>query len=228
MEERPVPKEVAAPGEWYSPTQPFPLKPPPLARMTWKKDEITSFTPEHKQYCEALFKDAQSDGPFAPVRMTNTVVFPGPDGGFNWGGGSFDPKLGYFFINSHDRGEVTKMVPRTAGESWRKARRAGNRRSPLTSARTPGNIVNPATQLALSVASVGLVIRNQRVSTGDVATAPSLWQSSIARSTRIQGHGIVQHRRIGRHRRRSPIHRRDRRSALPRLRIQNRQVAMGN
>ena len=88
--------------------------------MTWKKDEIASFTPEHRKYCEELFKDAQNDGPFAPVRMTNTVVFPGPDGGFNWGGGSFDPKLGYFFINSHDRGEVARMVARDPGTSKQK------------------------------------------------------------------------------------------------------------
>ena len=109
MEELPVPKGDV-PGEWYSPTQPFPLKPPQLARATWKPDEISKFTPEHQKYCEALFQNAQNDGPFAPVRMTNTVVFPGPDGGFNWGGGSYDPKLGYFFINSHDRGAVQKMV----------------------------------------------------------------------------------------------------------------------
>src|SRR6266481_1250677 len=69
VEERPVPKGDT-PGEWYSPTQPFPLKPPPLARMTWKPGEISKFTPEHQKYCEELFKNAQNDGPYAPVRMT--------------------------------------------------------------------------------------------------------------------------------------------------------------
>jgi glucose dehydrogenase len=109
VEERPVPKGDV-PGEWYSPTQPFPLKPPQLARATWNPNDISKFTPEHQKYCEDLFKNAQNDGPYAPVRMTDTVVFPGPDGGFNWGGGSYDPKLGYYFINSHDRGGVQKMV----------------------------------------------------------------------------------------------------------------------
>ena len=109
MEERPVPKGDV-PGEWYSPTQPFPLKPPQLARATWNPSDISKFTPDHQKYCEDLFKNAKNDGPFAPVRMTDTVVFPGPDGGFNWGGGSYDPKLGYYFINSHDRGGVQKMV----------------------------------------------------------------------------------------------------------------------
>jgi quinoprotein glucose dehydrogenase len=48
MEERPVPKGDV-PGEWYSPTQPFPLKPAQLARSTWKRDEITKFTPEQQK-----------------------------------------------------------------------------------------------------------------------------------------------------------------------------------
>src|ERR1700685_3462042 len=97
VEERPVPKGDV-PGEWYSPTQPFPVKPPPLARNTWKPGELTAFTPEQKKYCEDLFKNAQNDGPFAPIRMTETVQFPGSDGGFNWGGGSFALKLGYYFL----------------------------------------------------------------------------------------------------------------------------------
>ena len=115
VEERPVPKGDV-PGEWYSPTQPFPMKPPPLARMTWKRDEIAKFTPEHRKYCEDLLQNAQNDGPFAPVRMTDTVAFPGAGGGFNWGGGSFDPKLGYYFINSHDHGAVIRMVAQTPGQ----------------------------------------------------------------------------------------------------------------
>ena len=51
VEERAVPKGDI-PAEGYSPTQPFPVKPPPLARMTWKKDQIAQLTPEHRKYCE--------------------------------------------------------------------------------------------------------------------------------------------------------------------------------
>jgi quinoprotein glucose dehydrogenase len=124
MEERPVPKGDV-PGEWYSPTQPFPLKPPQLARATWKPDEIAKFTPEQQKYCEDLFKKARNDGPFAPVRMTDTVVFPGPDGGFNWGGGSYDPRLGYYFIKSHHRGAVQKMVAQVPAAERPRRRSAG-------------------------------------------------------------------------------------------------------
>ena len=146
IEERPVPKGDV-PGEWYSPTQPFPLKPPQLARATWKADEITKFTPEQQKYCEDLFKNARNDGPYAPVRTTDTVVFPGPDGGFNWGGGSYDPKLGYYFINSHDRGGVQKMVAQVPA----KQRPAGKIGGAGDASQMPfvrmnvGPITNPAT-----------------------------------------------------------------------------------
>src|SRR6202012_3057506 len=74
VEERPVPKGDV-PGEWYSPTQPFPVKPPQLARHSWAPGELTAFTPEQKKYCEDLFKDAHNEGPFSPIRLTNTVLF---------------------------------------------------------------------------------------------------------------------------------------------------------
>ena len=144
VEERPVPTGDV-PGEWYSPTQPFPLKPPPLARNSWKPGELTAFTPEQKKYCEDLFKNAHNEGPFSPVRLTDTVVFPGPDGGFNWGGGSYDPKLGYFFINSHDQGEVTKMVARGSQEDTQKAAIVGDVERPPYVRKNAGNPVNPAT-----------------------------------------------------------------------------------
>jgi glucose dehydrogenase len=181
-EEHPVPKGDV-PGEWYSPTQPFPLKPPPLARMTWKKDEIASFTPEHRKYCQELFRDAQNDGPFAPVRTTNTVVFPGPDGGFNWGGGSFDPKLGYFFINSHDRGEVTRMVAQTPGTSKQKG--AGDPATqPPYVRRNAGSITNPTTGWPCQSPPWGELFAIN-VNTGDVA-----WRIPFGRVESLEALGF--------------------------------------
>ncbi len=54
VEERPVPKGDV-PGEWYSPTQPFPVKPPPVTRLSITRDEIAKVTPEQQKFCEALF-----------------------------------------------------------------------------------------------------------------------------------------------------------------------------
>jgi glucose dehydrogenase len=112
VEERPVPKGDV-PGEWYSPTQPFPLKPPPLARMSFKREDLASITPEHRKACEALLDadgGAHNDGPFTPTGLKNTIIFPGSLGGANWGGGSYDPTLGYYFINVRNTGQIGKMV----------------------------------------------------------------------------------------------------------------------
>jgi quinoprotein glucose dehydrogenase len=112
VEERPVPKGDA-PGEWYSPTQPFPVKTPPLTRLSMTRNEIAKVTPEHQKFCEALFDaegGAHNDGPFTPVGVKPTVVFPGPDGGGNWGSGTVDPKLGYFFLNTKADGAIGRMV----------------------------------------------------------------------------------------------------------------------
>jgi quinoprotein glucose dehydrogenase len=112
VEERPVPKGDV-PGEWYSPTQPFPVKTPPLTRLSITRGELAKVTPEHQKFCEALFDaegGAHNDGPFTPVSMKPTVVFPGPDGGGNWGSGTVDPKLGYFFLNAKTDGAIARMV----------------------------------------------------------------------------------------------------------------------
>jgi quinoprotein glucose dehydrogenase len=112
VEERSVPKGDV-PGEWYSPTQPFPVKPEPITRLSMTRNEIAKVTPEHQKFCEALFDaegGAHNDGPFTPVGMKPTVVFPGPDGGSNWGSGTVDPKLGYYFINSKADGAIGRMV----------------------------------------------------------------------------------------------------------------------
>src|SRR5579885_3815039 len=186
MEERPVPKGDV-PGEWYSPTQPFPLKPPPLARMTWNRNEITKFTPEQAQYCEALFKNAQNDGPFAPVRLTDTVVFPGPDGGFNWGGGSYDPKLGYYFINSHDRGGVQKMVEQVPAKERPKGQisGAGDASQMPYVRKTVGAINNPATGWPCQSPPWGELFAIN-VNTGDVA-----WRIPFGRVESLEKIGVL-------------------------------------
>jgi len=117
VEERPVPKGDV-PTEWYSPTQPFPMITPPLTRLSITRDQIAKVTPEQQKYCESLWDaegGAHNDGPFTPVGMKPTVVFPGADGGGNWGSGTVDPKLGYFFLNVKNDGAIAKMVKNTPG-----------------------------------------------------------------------------------------------------------------
>jgi quinoprotein glucose dehydrogenase len=113
VEERPVP-QGNVPGEWYAPTQPFPLKPPPLARVSVKREDIVTAddtTADHAKACQDLWVQHgfQDSGPFTPWAFAaegkpehEAIMFPGPTGGTNWGGAAADTKLGYVFVNSQD------------------------------------------------------------------------------------------------------------------------------
>jgi quinoprotein glucose dehydrogenase len=113
VEERPVP-QGDVPGEWYSPTQPFPLKPPPLARVSVKREDIVTAddtNAAHAKACQELWdkNGFQDSGPFTPWTFQAegtprhiTISFPGPTGGTNWGGAAADPRTGYVFVNSQD------------------------------------------------------------------------------------------------------------------------------
>ena len=113
VEERPVPKGEV-PGEWYAPTQPFPVKPPPLARQKFSKEDMVTAddtTPEHAKACQELWEKAggfYNSGPFTPFVFheggappKTSIQFPG-NGGPNWGGMAADPTTGYVFVSTHD------------------------------------------------------------------------------------------------------------------------------
>lgn len=102
IEERPVPQSDV-PGERSSPTQPFPLKPAPYARQRLTADMLTSRTPEARAGALKAFSAMRSDGPFTPLSLKQrSVVFPGFDGGAEWGGAAIDRKKGVLYINSND------------------------------------------------------------------------------------------------------------------------------
>jgi glucose dehydrogenase len=115
VEERPVPKGDA-PGEVYSPTQPFPVKPPPLARVSIGPEDIVTAddtTADHAQACHELWEKSNyyAVGPFTPwvVRTDSkdtrtTLIFPGATGGANWGGTASDLKMNYVFVNVQNQG----------------------------------------------------------------------------------------------------------------------------
>jgi quinoprotein glucose dehydrogenase len=115
IEERPVPKSPA-PGEQSWPTQPFPVKPPPFARQSFRIEELTNVTPESRAECQARIEGAEiGGGLFRPVTEKPTVYFPGTNGGANWGGGSFDPATGTLYVNSMDVGAFMQLVKRPEG-----------------------------------------------------------------------------------------------------------------
>lgn len=117
VEERPVAKSDV-PGEMAFPTQPFPVKPPPIARNSYRPDDLVTAsdtTPEHAKACQELVERLGifNAGPFTPwahradgAAPRTSLVFPGGLGGANWGGTAFDPSSRHLFVATQDVGAL--------------------------------------------------------------------------------------------------------------------------
>ena len=90
-------------GEITAKTQQRPLKPEPFARQLLTEDMLTNRTPAVHDWALQQFRQFRSEGQFVPLRVgRETVIFPGFDGGAEWGGSAFDPETGLLYINSND------------------------------------------------------------------------------------------------------------------------------
>ena len=127
VEERPVPASDA-PGEAAFPTQPIPVKPPPLARVSYKADDLVTAadtTPEHAAACRELSAangELYNAGPFTPWKFraaekttAASLVFPGGLGGPNWGGVAYDSRSRYVFVATQDVGALGWIRPARQG-----------------------------------------------------------------------------------------------------------------
>ncbi len=113
VEERPVPHSDV-PGEAAWPTQPSPVKPPPIVRQSFSEGDLSTVTPESNRYCAQLFHSLESHGMYTPYGRKLTLVVPGTLGGANWSGASFDRASGYLFVNANEVGAVGAMEPQAA------------------------------------------------------------------------------------------------------------------
>ncbi len=98
------------PGEWTAPTQPFPVIPPPVARQTLTRDELTTRTPEAAASALATFEEYSVTHAWDPPDTTGIILYPGTDGGGEWGGPAFDPETGLLYMNSNEQGWLLKLV----------------------------------------------------------------------------------------------------------------------
>ena len=126
VEERRVP-ESNVPGEAAWPTQPFPLKPPPLVRQTFSEADLSEVTEDSHQYCAEMAHSLRNRGMFTPYGLELTLVMPGTLGGGNWSGASFDRTSGYLFVNVNELGAVGAMLPQAADapEQYRRGSKNG-------------------------------------------------------------------------------------------------------
>jgi quinoprotein glucose dehydrogenase len=91
------------PGEQAAVEQGLPTKPLPYARQSLTESDLTNRTPEAHAYALAHFRSVRNDGQFVPFSVgKETLVFPGFDGGAEWGGPAVDPETGILYVNSNE------------------------------------------------------------------------------------------------------------------------------
>jgi quinoprotein glucose dehydrogenase len=105
IEERPVPIGDV-PGEWYSPTQPFPTKPDPFDRQGISAGDLIDFTPEIRAEALRIASEYRMGPIFTPpssptdASVRGTLMLPGLTGGANWQGGAVDAETGILYVSS--------------------------------------------------------------------------------------------------------------------------------
>lgn len=140
VEERPTPRSDD-PADLAWPTQPFPVRPGPLARTSMTRDEIPNITPEQHAYCTSFWdqNNILSTGLYGrPLLTRGTLSFPSTLGGPNWGGPSWSPQTGLFIVNVQNMGQY-----RAAGPAGRGFGVGGGPRPPAPAARPAGEAGAP-------------------------------------------------------------------------------------
>jgi quinoprotein glucose dehydrogenase len=152
IEEKPVPKGDT-PGEWYSPTQPFPTKPKPYDGTGLTVDDLINFTPELRAEAERIVSKYRLGPMFTPPSVSRaegpiaTLTMGAQAAATNWPGGSFDPELHTVFVASQTSVATAGLVPPPPGVSDFKyfqgtvlsgARLTGGSGSGAGAAATPG------------------------------------------------------------------------------------------
>lgn len=110
VEERPVPKSDV-PGEESWPTQPFPTKPPPYARLDFNIEDINPYVGDaERERLRDILRNARNEGIFTPQTLTREKIsVPGEFGGSNWGGTAADPTTGWIYVRTVDTPAIHKL-----------------------------------------------------------------------------------------------------------------------
>ncbi|MGA8030369.1 MAG: PQQ-binding-like beta-propeller repeat protein [Bryobacteraceae bacterium] len=98
-------------GEVAAEAQPLPTKPAPFARQILTEDMLTTRTPQAHQAVVDRFRQVRSAGQFVPPSLQGSIIFPGLDGGAEWGGPAFDPETGMLYVNANEMAWVLRLIP---------------------------------------------------------------------------------------------------------------------
>jgi quinoprotein glucose dehydrogenase len=110
VEERPVPQSDV-PGEKTSPTQPFPVTPPPLVPQKMAADDAWGATPADREACRVAIAKLRNEGVFTPPSVQGTLAIPGNLGGMNWSGYAFDPEHDLLLVNMNNLPARVRLIP---------------------------------------------------------------------------------------------------------------------
>ncbi len=111
--ELPVPPSKV-PGEEAWPTQPFPLRPPPLNRTTLRESDLSNITPETHAYVLEKFRQHETGPLYTPASRAGVITMPGHQGGAEWGGAAFDPATNVMFVNINEAPTIHSLTPLAA------------------------------------------------------------------------------------------------------------------
>ncbi len=110
VHEMPVPKSNV-PGEQAHPSQPVPLKPPPLVRQGMTEADITNLSPGARAFALEQFRRHVAGPLYTPPSLQGTITLPGHLGGVEWHGGSFDPALNVLYVNANELPTINRLRP---------------------------------------------------------------------------------------------------------------------
>ncbi len=114
IEEVPVPASDLD-GESAWPTQPLPVLPPPFSRQSFSEADATSISPGSREFVLERLRRTRSGGQFVPPSTSGTMIFPGFDGGGEWGGAAWDQESGLLYVNGNEMPWILTMV-KVAGD----------------------------------------------------------------------------------------------------------------
>ncbi|HEY5906962.1 MAG TPA: PQQ-binding-like beta-propeller repeat protein, partial [Vicinamibacteria bacterium] len=111
----PIEEQIVPPsdltGESAWPTQPLPTLPPPFSRQRLTEADLSDLDPEVHRDLVERFRKLRSAGQWTPPSREGTIIFPGFDGGGEWGGPAFDEESGLLYVNANEMPWVLTLVP---------------------------------------------------------------------------------------------------------------------
>ncbi len=177
IEERPVP-QGGVPGEALSPTQPFPVKPPPLVPQNLSAADLWGLTPWERNACRKAYGDFRFGGIFTPPSFEGTIMYPSSAGGVNWGGVAVDPASRVLVTNVIRLGHYVQVVPTEQADGVRRSMQENMLGAPVRLLGTPyavkqAALLSPTNQMPCTAPPYAELVAV------DLQAGTILWRSTL-------------------------------------------------